>query len=99
MLPTQVVRHEAECVKPFLRQPGFRECPGTSPASPDLWTGLSRSEDKDSKMCLTVHWKKEKFDKEMQPFSLERLILIIVNVYLDFVLIFQVTLLTKTRNI
>lgn len=99
MLPTQVVRHEAECVKPFPRQPGLRECPGTSPASPDLWTGLSsRSEDKDSKMSLTVHWKKEKFDKEIQPFSLERSILIIVNVYLDFVLIFQLTLLTKTRN-
>lgn len=99
MLPTQVVRHEAECVKLFLRQPGLRECPGTSPASPDLWTGLFRSENKDSKMSLTVHWKKEKFDKEMQPFSLERSILIIVNAYLDFVLIFQLTLLTKTRNI
>lgn len=49
-------------------------------------------------MSLTVHWKKEKFDKEIQPFSLERSILIIVNVYLDFVLIFQLTLLTKTRN-
>lgn len=58
MLPTQVVRHEAECVKLFLRQPGLRECPGTSPASPDLWTGLFRSENKDSKMSLTVHWKK-----------------------------------------
>lgn len=34
MLPTQVVRHEAEYVKPFPRQPGLRECPGTSPASP-----------------------------------------------------------------
>lgn len=86
-------------MKPFLRQPGLRECPGTSPASPDLWTGLSRSEDKDSKMSLTVHQKKEKFDKEIQPFSLERSILIIVNAYLDFVLIFQLTLLTKTRNI
>lgn len=86
-------------MKLFPRQPGLRECPGPSPASPDLWIGLSRSEDKDSKLSLTVHWKKEKFDKEIQPFSLERSILIIVNAYLDFVLIFQLTLLTKTRNI
>lgn len=49
MLPTQVVRHEAECVKQFHRQPGLRECPGTSPASPDLWTELLKSKDKDPK--------------------------------------------------
>lgn len=81
MLPTQVVRHEAEYVKRFHRQPGLRECPGTSPASQDLWTGLCRPQDKDPKKCLIVHSEKAKFDKE---FSLERSILIIVNAYLDF---------------
>lgn len=58
MLPTQVVRHEAECVKEFHRQPGLGECPGTSPASPDLCTGLFRSKEKEPETSLTVHWKK-----------------------------------------
>lgn len=89
MLPTQVVRHEAECVKWFHRQPGLRECPGTSPASQDLWIGLCRPKDKDPKKCLIVHSEKAKFDKEMQPFSLERSILIIVKAYLDFYFFFN----------
>lgn len=44
--------------------------------------------------------EKEKFDKELQPFSLERSILMIVNVYLDvFFFFFKLTFLTKNRNI
>lgn len=61
MLPTQVVRHEAECVKQFHRQPGLREYPGTSPASQDLWTGCAGLRIK-IQNCLTVHSEKVKFD-------------------------------------